>query len=1199
MKNTDSYNVYYREKGAKDYTLAVNKLKTNTYKITSLKDNVTYEVYVTGNNKKGEGKASVVSSATTLVIQPAQLPKYKMINTSNGEGELTSHIKNVTYGYNTAIQVVGSALDEGKENSALALVDDDYNSYVQINDWDYGVTYHPEWRFRFEFDQVYQMNYVSFAGPANDSQIFNVAITYIDNEGNEVSAKIDTFKRLTDENGRHYFIARLQEPIETSQLRFGIQSYVRTIQLSEFHFHYYDSLEGDVNDLFTDSYHLSLRDDVNETTINELQTRLDTTDTVSKEYHPFKEMIQSEINQAKQVLEGTALQDVQEIHNEISVNKQKNLGISGLNSWQPLGYVANADENLTLYVGQAGKHNGDSVNLQLVYSQYHGESSAFVSQPIQLKVGKNEINLREIQTIDAEKGGSIYVQYTGNSDEKIAVRVSGGHEIATLDLYHVSDNDQRLRLVKDYIEALQTQMNQVQTNHSQYHTGQYDEKNCTLGATEIMLDHMLYSVSGQQILNGLTGSTIDEKAKQLLKSLDAMDQMMELFYQNKGLNANAKDEINQYPAQHLNIRYQRMFAGAFMYAGGNHIGIEWDEVKGLTGGVPFTAKDNGQYVSGSSFGWGIAHEIGHNINQSSYAIAEITNNFFSLLSQNQDSNATTRFKYSDVYTKVTSGVEGRDSNVFTQLAMYWQLHLAYDQNYHYKLYDSYDEQFKALFYARVDSYARNPESFETPNGVDLQLNSTAEQNFVRLACAAANKDLTDFFTAWGITPNKETKAFISQFDKETRALQYLDDDSFSYRLEGQASMSDNTTVKATLQNAKNSNQVTLTITNTNSVDNAMLGYEILRNGKVVGFVNAQTGETTFTDTVSTLNNRVITYSVVGYDRLLNKTEAYTLSPMKISHDGSLDKQNWTIETNMTSDSDASTGSESETPCTPTQKAITSLIDNNYQNTYTGQSSSGNSEIIVSLNTLADITGVKLRNPSFSKVKIYVSDDKENWTLVKEDSVEKNKENILYFSQIVNDELQNNKSLVSYSSGYVKIVVEENEVSLSEIDVLGPTGDNIELETNGIGILSHDYQLDDDNTIPKGSLVFTGTYSGNPAYNVVELKDENNQIISGYQAIFAEDPGENDLADVSEGTWVYYLVPEKDAQDHIVENSFGYYDENDKFVKVSLPSQVKAELYRVNDAQTNEGQRLASDSFDVSLPSTIPSISLNSQKKGGQ
>ena len=54
---------------------------------------------------------------------------------------------------------------------------------------------------------------------------------------------------------------------------------------------------------------------------------------------------------------------------------------------------------------------------------------------------------------------------------------------------------------------------------------------------------------------------------------------MHLFYQHKGLNENAPETINRTPSQHLNIRYHRMFAGAFMYAGGNHIGIEWNQEK--------------------------------------------------------------------------------------------------------------------------------------------------------------------------------------------------------------------------------------------------------------------------------------------------------------------------------------------------------------------------------------------------------------------------------------------------------------------------------------------------------------------------------------------------------------------------------------------------------------------------------------------
>ena len=129
-------------------------------------------------------------------------------------------------------------------------------------------------------------------------------------------------------------------------------------------------------------------------------------------------------------------------------SKQGNLGFGGLNSWQPLGYVTYPGDTFIVYVGQEGKRNGQAVNLQLVYSQYHAESASFVSSPISLKVGKNEISMKELQSIGVEKGGSVYVQYTGNSNEKIAVRVSGGEKIATLDLYQVIFKVYKHKLIK-------------------------------------------------------------------------------------------------------------------------------------------------------------------------------------------------------------------------------------------------------------------------------------------------------------------------------------------------------------------------------------------------------------------------------------------------------------------------------------------------------------------------------------------------------------------------------------------------------------------------------------------------------------------------------------------------------------------------------------------------------------------------------
>ena len=199
-----------------------------------------------------------------------------------------------------------------------------------------------------------------------------------------------------------------------------------------------------------------------------------------------------------------------------------------------------------------------------------------------------------------------------------------------------------------------------------------------------------------------------------------------------------------------------MFAGAFMYASGNHIGIEWGSVPALASSVPVVS-ENGKYKSGNLFpDGGLLMVFGHQLNQGQYAVAEITNNYFSLLAQAKDTADSVRFDYQDVYEKVTSQTMGYSDNVFVQLAMYWQLHLAYDRGYNYKTYDTWKEQFQGLFFARVDAYARDASRAPDPKGIALSLESkNADQNLMRLASAAAEKDLTEFFTRWGLTPDDD------------------------------------------------------------------------------------------------------------------------------------------------------------------------------------------------------------------------------------------------------------------------------------------------------------------------------------------------------------------------------------------------------------------------------------------------------------
>ena len=96
MKNTEFYNLFYREKGQEEYT-KIENITTNSYTISELKENVKYEIYLTGVNELGESDPSLTSTAQTTDLEPAVMPKYKQINTSE-EGQVSSHIVSATRG---------------------------------------------------------------------------------------------------------------------------------------------------------------------------------------------------------------------------------------------------------------------------------------------------------------------------------------------------------------------------------------------------------------------------------------------------------------------------------------------------------------------------------------------------------------------------------------------------------------------------------------------------------------------------------------------------------------------------------------------------------------------------------------------------------------------------------------------------------------------------------------------------------------------------------------------------------------------------------------------------------------------------------------------------------------------------------------------------------------------------------------------
>ncbi|MCI8465893.1 MAG: hypothetical protein HFI63_08565 [Lachnospiraceae bacterium] len=1214
MEDTDSYNLYYRISGAATYE-KIEGIEGNRTTISELENRTKYELYVTGVNEFGESAPSLTAAATTEDPDPADMPKFGLLNTGK-DGEIGAHIAGVTFRQGGMKE---SPLDTAS-GTAWGTVDKNPGSYYSCETWDTGGfnAMGDNHGLFYEFDQEYKMQYFAFQEPAVQTPGYGyVRVRWWDGNGTVSETVSCSIQRKTDAEGRVYYRVRMPQAITAKKIQIGLARSVAkgSTTVSEIYFYHYNSLEDDIFALYTDDLHTVLREDVTQQTIDDLRARINTPDPDCGEYHPDKEALERELKTAEDILNSKLTTPVQ-LHSGISTN-DANLGFGGLNAWQPLGVTAAAGEEITVYVGHPSKKTGDSTNVQLVATQYHAESGSMFRQVANLKIGRNDVTIPKLWSVDAESGGALYVQYTGsNADDRYAVRVSGGVAVPVLDLYQVKDSVERQKRAEAYVTALDSYVAAMEATHETYHQNSgnktvqyaYQARDCILGASDILSDTMLFSLPAAQIRSGIgTSGDVSARATTLLTSVDAMESMMDLFYQHKGLNEAAKDVKNSYPSRHLNIRYQRMFAGAFMYASGNHIGIEWAETPGMVNCGSLQADADGRYISGRYFGWGIAHEIGHCINQGTYAIAEITNNYYAVLAQAKDDNNSVRFQYDKVYEKVTSETKGRATNVFTQLGMYWQLHLAYDKGYNYKTYADPADQFKNLFFARVDTYARDRKNAPAPGGVALSLSNDRDQDLMRLCCAAAEKNLLEFFERWGMTPNADTIAYAEQFAKETRAIYYVNDNARVYQLKGGSSVLDSSGTKpgvgdgttATV-NPGAANQVDLTLTALDSIPAGdVLGYEIVRcttsGGKTERALAGFATGGTFQDSITTMNNRVVTYEVTLIDQYLNRSAVKTLAPLKIEHEGNIEKDSWTLTTQDLKDTnvgDIEPGDDDD-PCAPAaEESIMKAVDGKTDTVYTGVAGS-NAEVLVDFHKTLTVAGIQYRHGTGTSITDYsvsVLSADGQWIEAAAGTFGGGEKETVYFARKGN--------VAYYDASALKLSIRNQsgkEIAISEFDVLGVTGDNVDFrrtedQTATIGRLKSEYRFGDgaDDVIPKDSIVFAGTYKGNPAYNVVLLYDQEGNIVGGtdadgnlkaYQTILANVPDTGNIEDVSNGTWIYWIEPG---------------DENG----LSGLQKVRAELYRVDNAQTNEGQRMVSDSFFEEYPAVLPEIELNGNLPGG-
>ncbi|MDK0834702.1 NPCBM/NEW2 domain-containing protein [Clostridium perfringens] len=498
-----------------------------------------------------------------------------------------------------------------------------------------------------------------------------------------------------------------------------------------------------------------------------------------------------------------------------SISEAKKRKVWNFQDWQITGLSARAGDKITVYVDVA---EGDPTPT-LLYKQsltQHGGATNF-----QLKPGKNEITIPEINyesngiPKDVIQGGDLFfTNYKSDSQKRAPkVRIEGASKYPVF-ILGKSDENEVMKELEAYVEKIKA------------------EPNTTPNIFAVSSNKSLEFVQATYALdwykkNNKTPKYTAEQWDQYIA--DAMG-----FW---GFD-NSKDVNSDFNFRIMPM-VKNLSGGVFMNAGNGVIGIR---------------PGNQDAILAANKGWGVAHELGHNFDTGGRTIVEVTNNMMPLFFESKfktktritDQNIWENNTYPKVGLDDYSNNElynKADSTHLAQLAPLWQLYL-YDNTF----YGKFERQFRER-------------DFGNKNREDIY------KSWVVAASDAMELDLTEFFARHGIRVDDKVKEDLAKYPKPDKKIYYLNDLAMNYKGDG---FTDNAKVSVSTSGSNGNIKLSFSIDDENK-DN-ILGYEIRRDGKYVGF----TSNDSFVDTKSNLDEDGV-YVVTPYDRKLN-----TLKPIEVN-----------------------------------------------------------------------------------------------------------------------------------------------------------------------------------------------------------------------------------------------------------------------------------------------------------------------------
>ncbi|MGG7142120.1 NPCBM/NEW2 domain-containing protein [Clostridium nigeriense] len=670
-----------------------------------------------------------------------------------------------------------------------------------------------------EFKETVELNRVVYGARKSDTKGFAKEFEIY----GSTTSKGDTYQLVA--TGSHDKVSGLVEakfnPTKFKRIKFKFKNSDQNwATLSEIAFYKQDKVNDKVDSLFTNGLMNELSEEFN--TLEKL--------TVLKNEvkgHPLESSFEESFELAHKILNGE-LETVKivtaEQHGDMVKHANSNLKFGFGNNNQPTGISAKPKDVITVYV------DADPTQPlpKLAFSQQEGSYANWM-RTVNLVPGKNVITVPEVPkdgayAYDVTKGGAIYIvnPYTSEEQSKAPVlRFVSGDKFPFLT--EDTNVDEFREFLIEYKKAIDEDIAK--------NPNVLDRK--VLDVFEFVSDHIVWTGTA----TGAYQAYIEQGVNPL-DTIKSYNTHMKEIFRYYGLDGSSEKNDPKYIRE--NVRLAQPFG--YMYAGSGHIGVQRDVMANHL--IPF--EDRGP-------SWGLTHEIGHKMDVNARLYGEVTNNMLPMHMSAFYNKIDNRIPYeSHTYKNVISENSNKymDGGYFERLAVFWQLEM-YKPGYWAELNKLYRERNVSL-------------GNENTNNVKMQY-------LIKFSSEVIGEDLSEYFARHGFEVNEETKQETSNYQKPDKKIWYLNNSKVNY--EGNGFTQD---TNLEVSSALVENGVKLTFNVDNNVKSDLLGYEILKDGKLIGF----TSSNSFVDTNAdkTKNSK---YEVVPYDINLGTGEAveiYSFAP---------------------------------------------------------------------------------------------------------------------------------------------------------------------------------------------------------------------------------------------------------------------------------------------------------------------------------